>query len=331
MNNAKRYYVKEAGFDNLMNAGILRSQNEAILEKLNFEAINPSYSISFFQRLKSWFEMIRWLFKLKQQDLVIFHFPFHSSKNKLLLKLLSKKNIPIAVIIVDIDGLRDNDEKLLKEEINLLKQFKWVIAHNEAMKHFLEQKLPSKKIISIGLFDYKVTEAASNTVFQDCICFAGNIEKSSFIYSLNNTEVNIYGLGFDKSKSKENLYYQGAFDAATLPSKLEGSYGLVWDGEEINHCHPYLQYNNPHKLSLYLAAGMPVIVWDKSAVADLVLQENIGITIKNLADLKNKLNTITTAAYQQMQQNAASIGIQLKSGFFLKQVISRLTEEVSSN
>ncbi len=327
MSNGKKYYVKEAGFDNLMNAGILRSQNESILQDLNFESIDFSNSSSLIHRVKSWQKMLSWSSRLNPEDLVIFHFPFHSRKNKQLLRLLSKKNIPVAVIIVDIDGLRDNDATLLKTELNLLQQSRWIIAHNDAMKHFLEQRLNSKEIKSIGIFDYKSPGSFAAAGLQAPVCFAGNIEKSGFLYLIKDVDVNIYGLGFDKSKSNDHLFYKGAFDAGTLPSKLEGSFGLVWDGNDINRCDPYLQYNNPHKLSLYLAAGMPVIVWDKSAIAELVNQQNIGFTISSLTDLKSRLNSITTTAYQQMQQNAVNLGKKIRQGFFLKQIMQELIEQ----
>lgn len=327
MSSGKKYFVKEAGFDNLMNAGILRSQNEAILLELNFEPIDLHASGSLFHRLKSWQKMWAWSARLNPNDLVLFHFPVHSRKNKQLLRLLSKKNIPIAAVIVDIDGLRDHDETLLKAELNLLQQCKWVIAHNDAMKHYLEQQLTSTGIKSIGLFDYRSTGTPAVSSFQAPLCFAGNIEKSKFLYSLQEVDINIYGVGFEKSKSNKNLHYKGAFEASILPSQLEGSFGLVWDGQDINRCDPYLHYNNPHKLSLYLAAGMPVIVWDKSAVAGLVNQHNIGFTIDSLTSLKSLLNSITAGTYHQVQQNAASIGNKIRAGFFLKRIIQQLNDQ----
>lgn len=327
MNKAQRYYITEAGFENLRNAGILRIHNQAFLRRLGFKEISLHSSGIFINRFKSWQILLTWLFKLKEQDLVLFHFPIHSSKNKILLRLISKKSIPAAVIIVDIDGLRDRDEALLKQELALLHQFKWIIAHNDAMKKFLEEKLPSKKIYSIGIFDYNSTAQEPKIQTSNAICFAGNIEKSPFIYALNDVDINIYGLGFDANQSKENLHYQGAFDAASLPSKLEGNYGLVWDGKDIHQCDPYLQFNNPHKLSLYLAAGLPVIVWSNSAVAPLVLEKNIGITVNNLADLKNILKTVTPATYHQMQQNAAAIGVRINKGYFLQQALLQIMKE----
>lgn len=56
---------------------------------------------------------------------------------------------------------------------------------------------------------------------------------------------------------------EGSYMPEELPEKLEAKYGLVWDGLEITSCEgtfgQYLKYNNPHKFSLYMAAGIAVI------------------------------------------------------------------------
>ena len=56
----------------------------------------------------------------------------------------------------------------------------------------------------------------------------------------------------------------GSFLPDELPSALEGSFGLVWDGDSSKTCSgvfgEYLRYNNSHKASLYLASGFPIIV-----------------------------------------------------------------------
>lgn len=327
MSKRQRYYITEAGFEKLQNAGILRVHNQEFLRRLGFKEIGLYSSGTFINRIKSWLAMLAWSFKTKQQDLVLFHFPVLSIKNRMLFKLMTKRGIPAAVIIVDIDGLRDKDDALLKKELALLNQFSWIIAHNNAMKNLLEEKLPSKNILSIGLFDYCAKEERAMITRSNTICFAGNIEKSTFIYALKDVDINIYGLGFDTTMASENLHYRGAFDAATLPGKLEGNYGLVWDGKDIHECDPYLRFNNPHKLSLYLAAGLPVIVWSDSALAPLVMEKKIGITVNSLADLKTMIDMVTPAAYLHMQQNAAAIGILLNKGHYLQQVIFQIIKE----
>lgn len=64
----------------------------------------------------------------------------------------------------------------------------------------------------------------------------------------------------------------------------------------------YLRINNPHKLSLYLAVGLPVIIWDEAAEAEFVLRENVGFTIKSLYELSEKMALISDDDYEIMKK-----------------------------
>ncbi|MEI3535629.1 MAG: hypothetical protein V8R16_02480, partial [Bacilli bacterium] len=76
----------------------------------------------------------------------------------------------------------------------------------------------------------------------------------------------------------------------------------------------YLKYNNPHKLSLYLAAGLPVIVWSKSAIAKFVIDNNVGICVNNLNEINDK---IKKSNYELIRNNAIKIGEKIRKGYFL--------------
>ncbi|NRO11242.1 Beta-1,6-galactofuranosyltransferase WbbI [Lactobacillus helveticus] len=52
----------------------------------------------------------------------------------------------------------------------------------------------------------------------------------------------------------------------------------------------YLRYNDPHKLSLYLASGIPVIIWKKAAEAKFVEENKVGITVDSLEDYRRYLS-----------------------------------------
>ena len=65
----------------------------------------------------------------------------------------------------------------------------------------------------------------------------------------------------------------------------------------------YLKYNNPHKLSLYMASGLPVIVWKKSAIAEFVLSNNVGIAVDSIFEIKDNINKITDEQYADMRKN----------------------------
>ena len=51
----------------------------------------------------------------------------------------------------------------------------------------------------------------------------------------------------------------------------------------------YLRINNPHKTSLYLASGIPVIIWSKAALAEFIEKNKCGITVDSLYEIADKL------------------------------------------
>ena len=200
------------------------------------------------------------------------------------------------------------------------------------MKALLLQYLPGASIYTIELFDYPIYGEPPCREYSGTVCFAGTITKATFAYSLKQTanlHFNVYGDGYDAASNATNGFcYKGIFKPALLPAKLEGSFGLVWDGNAIDTCEEYLKYNNPHKLSLYLAAGLPVIVWGQSAVAYLVKEKNIGITINELSEIEEKIKAVNEAAYKMMQQNVLITGKQIRNGFYLNQVFEKMMNDV---
>ena len=128
--------------------------------------------------------------------------------------------------------------------------------------------------------------------------------------------------------SGDNIFYKGKFKPEELLDYLEGSFGLVWDGISLDTCTggfgEYLKYNNPHKVSLYLTAGIPVVVWEQSALAKFVKENNVGITINSLNELKDKIDNITDEEYQAMLENTKQISEKTKNGKFLMEAINKI-------
>ena len=113
-----------------------------------------------------------------------------------------------------------------------------------------------------------------------------------------------------------------------IPSKLKADFGLVWDGDSVDTCAGdtgrYLLYNNPHKFSLYLASGLPVIVWEKSAVSEFVRQYGIGLIVSSLNEIGKRVRNLSIDEYKQMLSRVAKISADIRSGKFLGQILSSL-------
>ena len=109
---------------------------------------------------------------------------------------------------------------------------------------------------------------------------------------------------------------------------MNGRWGLIWDGISIESCDGnygnYLRINNPHKMSLYMAAGLPVIVWTESALAEFVSKYNVGIIVNSLVDLSGKLASISEKQYMEMKNNALIQMKKVTKGFYSLKVLEKL-------
>ena len=256
--------------------------------------------------------------KLKEGDQLLIQFPMlhHSFFTTHLVKRIQRKGVKVHFIIHDLEVLRyaNLDTVPLKHKIrvhlqesSLLKQADGLIAHNPVMKSVLVDKgISEKKIVSLGIFDYLIP----------------NQEKAGYLYELPaRPAYNLYGVGFDEARKLSNETYFGSFLPDELPSALEGSFGLVWDGDSSKTCSgvfgEYLRYNNSHKASLYLASGFPIIVWGQSALANFVLEKECGISIESLLDLEEVLEHLSQEEYQGLVKNAKAVGQKIREGSYL--------------
>ena len=102
----------------------------------------------------------------------------------------------------------------------------------------------------------------------------------------------------------------------------------MWDGNSIQTCASvfgeYLRVNNPHKTSLYLAAGIPVIIWAEAALAEFVSENECGITITSLEGLSARLKNVSEEEYENLKKNAARVGEKLRKGYYTQKAISQV-------
>lgn len=266
------------------------------------------------------------------KDICIIQHPFTLKK-----RLLSGIRNKIA-FVHDLQGLRLQDSNIERQEIEILKTFNILIVHNDKMKEYLiKHDLDEKNIIVLELFDYLCDKNIQyNFEFIKFntpeIVYVGNFSKSQFLNQIAeekmNFIMNLYGNGiYDKNNRKLN--YCGSFLPDELPNIIKGDLGLVWDGniddtDENSSFKNYTKFNNPHKLSCYIASGIPVIVWEKSAVSKFVLDNNIGYVINNLYDINN----LDFSDYLDKKKNVMEICKKIRNGFYTKKAIEKCLEKV---
>ena len=284
--------------------------------------------------------------QLKSGDQLLIQFPMlhHSFFTTRLVRKIQRRGVQVYFIIHDLEALRyaNLDTVPLKHKIrvhlqesSLLKVADGVIAHNPIMKSVLVEKgIPEHKLVSLEIFDYLIPnyQEKDGLSKDQPIIVAGNLaqEKAGYLYALPaKPAYNLYGVGFDESRALENETYFGSFLPDELPAALEGGFGLVWDGDSAETCNgvfgEYLRYNNSHKASLYLASGFPLVVWKQSALSHFVLEKGCGIAVESLYDLKETIDNLSDADYQDLVDNAKRVGQEIRDGHYLKTALNHLS------
>lgn len=288
----------------------------------------------------------------KEGDVVVYQHPTYGiGLNAKLIPLIQKhKKAKFIAVIHDLESLRmgvqkgveHNQELTDAADNKVLRCFDKIICHNDFMKKYLIEKgFEEDKLVSLEIFDY-LTDAQMNDQVTDGLAIAGNLSKgkSTYIYELLKTnpnyKLNLFGPNFDKSiELGGKIEYFGSFKPEVLPGELRGKFGLVWDGESLETCSGntgnYLRYNNPHKTSLYLASGVPVIIWKEAAIARFIEENNAGVVVGSLLEIENVLNNISEEEYAQIKKNAKEIGAKLREGYYYKKALKKCLAEDKVN
>ncbi len=352
------YYTKEVwneeGYQRT--AGIkARDDVDAILEKNGFAGIEictpaaDRQDQNILQKGEYHFRLSRvWdecLEPVGEGDTLVIQFPIvnHSVLLAGCISKVRKRGARIILLIHDLEILRaavrgstsfKEKIRLRLEEETLLKNCDGIIVHNKYMKRKLASMgIPASKMEVLGIFDYLIPEAGyAKTGFGAPIVIAGALRphKAGYAYHLpEGIRFNLYGVGYE-AEPRENVKYWGSFEPDRLPEVMEGSFGLVWDGETTKTCSgtygEYLRINNPHKASLYLASGIPVIIWKEAALAEYIVRNGCGITVNALEEIPQTLGSMTPAEYDAIRAGAMKISKRLRAGKYTERALGRVLD-----
>ncbi len=291
-------------------------------------------------------DLLKMFFSIERKSLLLISVPLPFTKWQTpfiggffgLLRVIKQTEIVFSVI--DIDSFRRTD-KQHKGEWDILRTGSCFILHTGPMREIFSKKgFDTEKVVLIHLFDYLSEfdpETKQRTLTKEVV-FAGNLEqnKCGFLSKLIELEdkitFNLYGKPAMTCGLSDSIRYKGSATPENIIGVIEGSFGLVWDGFSLDTCSgtigEYLKINAPHKTSLYLAAGLPVIIWKEAAMAELILKENLGFAVESLREIGGIINNMTEDSYNQMRVNVLRYSPQLKEGHFFKEALAKVYEKI---
>lgn len=298
--------------------------------------IGSNKLIAFFYNFLS---ILKACFQMRRNDIVVLQYPVKKYFSFICNVARLKKAKTIS-LIHDLGSFR-RKKLTIPQELKRLNHTDYVIATNESMKQWLIQQGFHKPMGTLGFHDYLSSvpipsDTKNHRQEKDAwnIIYAGslNLRKNAFILNMKEIDksfkFHLYGNMPDYNAIAEdkNMIWHGFMQAEDFIAKAKGDFGLVWDGDSLDECHGdfggYLKYNTPHKASFYLRAGLPIIVWRQSAIAQLVEQEQVGIAIDSLKQLPQQLKELSSRRYEKLKANVLRLSLEINKGMNLKKAIT---------
>lgn len=268
----------------------------------------------------------------EKESVILLQYPCFNEKVFQYAKFFLKDR-KLITVIHDMNSIRETGT-LSKAEIASLSVFSEIIVHSPEMKQYLSSYFSNViKFHILGCFPYLSSSKCESPLLSNEVCFAGNIDKSAFLHkflpTIKNIRLKLYGRMNRKLELNDRVEYCGMFKPDNIEA-LKGSWGLVWDGEALDSCSgtwgEYLRIIAPHKFSLYITAGIPVIVWDKSAMARIVREKGIGLVISSLGELEEKLANIPAVEYRDFISHLHIVSQEVRNGKMLNAILNECGE-----
>lgn len=278
--------------------------------------------------------VLKFPFSISSGGLVVLQYPLKKYYT-FVCRMAHWRGCRVITVIHDLGSFR-RKKLTVAQEIARLNHSDYLIVHNTRMRDWLQEKGYRKPMGCLEIFDYLSSTVApwrKGMHEPKEVVYAGGLgyKKNAFLYGMDELmhswHFNLYGRGFEEERirNRSHFTYKGFVPSDQLILSAEGDFGLVWDGESVDTCTgafgEYLQYNNPHKTSLYIRCELPVIVWSKAAIASFVRANEIGLCIDSLQELDAALASITPQEYQRMRQNIIKISAQLSVGHYMGRAI----------
>lgn len=276
------------------------------------------------------------LLTLNSSDVLFLQQSFTILKPILAIKKI--KRFKVIYLIHDLFSLRYSEEKSINihraeidADIQTISQCEYVIAHNPIMLDKLRLFGCKSKLISLDIFDYYTDVPVRKRKYKEgekwMVSFAGYLPKSKFLHTIDksshNYEMVIYG---GPKEDFVTSIYKGTVDSDILPSVIEGHWGLVWEGEyNIEYADNYTRINNPHKMSMYIVAGLPIICWNKSAAAFFIETNKLGFSVSSLDEIDARLSRFAPSDYDVMVNNCLMMRKSLIEGSHIKNIVKQLS------
>ncbi|WP_251547630.1 hypothetical protein [Limosilactobacillus caecicola] len=266
---------------------------------------------------------------LAKDDTVIMQFPASNNQrwDNRFIDHLNAYQANIIILIQDLPSQRGRqDKQLLQEEIQLFNRADAVIAPSQQMLDFLIQNgLTITNTTTLELFDFPAQiNSNRKPAFQQTVNYWGPNPHQDDFRKWSSQEVNlqIFAKPSDWG-AHQNVTFTNHFVGQELADNLHnaGGFGLLWE------THPAWQrdytYNPTLALSVYLSAGLPVIVPANLSCVELIKANHLGVVVNSFAEIPKIVQKMSDDDYTSLLNAVDQYAVLIRNGWLTKRALIR--------
>lgn len=222
---------------------------------------------------------------LDENDILLLQLPMYVADELELIKIAKATGARIIGLVHDIEYLRGFHPDW-ETQFASFKLCNSLIVAPAFAPEWLRTKGYHGDIEAMEIWPYLLAGKPKRPIYSKVINYAGNLDRAPQMGNMK-----LYGYANKESRDRFGNTYAGAYDPNDLPFEINTGYGLVWYNDQ--KFQEYTRwYATSHKISAYLAAGVPTIMQKGIQIGGLT-----GIEVDSLEEASTKVASIGENRY----------------------------------
>jgi hypothetical protein len=274
--------------------------------------------------------LVKSIFFVQRGSTLVFNLPANYRLMMVIHLIKRVKRLKLIVHCFDIPSVRyAQPMRLSREDRDMMNWCDVVLTPSVNTESILRPLGLTAPCIPVEVWDYIYPNDVTCREGDGRVAFAGNPTKAAFLSQLGELSTRFTLWANNYQCDFNNVISLGTGVSPDNLSELaQSSWGLVWDGESVDGSETgplgnYTRVMTTHKGGLYLAAGLPLIVWARGGMAPFVEKYEVGICVESLRELDTILPTLVHSKYDRYKSNAMTLSHKIRSGHFLHQALCK--------
>lgn len=308
-----RKYIIHQDSHKVMSSGKVREDMTLIAARLGYEKLEESVALET---------------KADVNDIILFAYPSRKgseANDQKLIKHFKKNGARVIIVTLNVDYLRYENVET-KVVIDTFNAADVLITLSRKMQLRLTTDGVTTPMILLELHDYLAAGAARRPLFEKRLVFAGSPYKAEYLQNWTNvTPVDVFARPEainEEGLPDNNVTYVGYLHPDHIAKVLNYGFGLAFDEDSATgNFAEYQTMNLSHKISMFLAAGIPLIVNAKAASAPIIEAAHAGVLIGSLDEIDDVMNNMSEQDYLHYSNGASRLSALVRHGFFYRKAI----------